>query len=354
MKGESGMGEQNVAPQRARAEVKAQPRIGVVILNYKGWQDTIACAESVLNGVVPPAWLVVVDNASPDDSVRWLRHWAAGRMDFALPELGAPRPCPKPLPLRELDEDAARHAAPAPLTLLRRRSNAGYAAGNNAGMRLLMDWGADAVWILNNDTIVDANCLEAMSRRLFAKQRPGLCGSLVCYRDSGLVQCRAGGRTNKWTGLSVLDGGREEVTQARRADAAQVENRLNFIYGASVMVSRSFIEQVGLMDERYFLYCEEQDWAYSAKGRFDFAYAPDAIVWHKEGASTGFSHAGFNARRLLTLTRSRLRLTAKHLPLALPSVCLSIVFAAARMAWRRLGRGRVMSPTASMSATRQG
>ncbi|WP_302579988.1 hypothetical protein, partial [uncultured Desulfovibrio sp.] len=81
---------------------------------------------------------------------------------------------------------------------------------------------------------------------------------------------------------------------------------------------------------------------------------PDAIVWHKEGASTGFSHAGFNARRLLTLTRSRLRLTAKHLPLALPSVCLSIVFAAARMAWRRLGRGRVMSPTASMSATRQG
>ena len=176
------MDEQNVAtPRSGRGpEATAQPRIGVVILNYKGWQDTIACAESVLTGVVPPAWLVVVDNASPDDSVRWLRHWAAGRMDFALPELGAPRPCPKPLPLRELDEDAARHAAPAPLTLLRRRSNAGYAAGNNAGMRLLMDWGADAVWILNNDTIVDANCLEAMSRRLFAKQRPGLCGSLVC------------------------------------------------------------------------------------------------------------------------------------------------------------------------------
>lgn len=321
-------------------DTASQPRIGVVILNYNGWQDTIICAESVLASAVPPAWLVVVDNASPNDSVRWLRHWAAGHMDFALPELGAPGPCPKPLPLLELDEDAARHAASAPLALLRCHRNGGYAAGNNAGIRLLMDWGADAVWILNNDTVVDANALGAMSRRLFTRERPGLCGSLICYHDSGLVQCRAGGCTNRWTGLFVLDGAGEDVVQARRVDAAQVERRLTFIHGASVMVSRRFIEQVGLMDERYFLYCEEQDWAYSARGRFDFAYAPDALVWHKEGASTGFSHASFNARRLITLTRSRLRLTARHLPLSLPSVCLGIVFAAVRMAWRRLGRRR--------------
>lgn len=318
-------------------DTTAQPRIGVVILNYNGWQDTLACAESVLNGAVLPAWLVVVDNASPNDSVRWLRHWAAGRMDFALPELGVPNPCPKPLPLLEL-EDAVRHASPAPLVLLRCSNNAGYAAGNNAGIRLLMAWGADAVWILNNDTVVDKNALANMARRLFAKERTGLCGSLVCYQDCGLVQCRAGGRTNKWTGLSVLDGNKEDVAQATHTNAAQVEGRLNFIYGASVMASRRFIKEVGLMDERYFLYCEEQDWAYSAKGRFDFAYAQDALVWHKEGGSTGFSHASFNAHRLLQLTRSRLLLTAKHHPLALPSVCLSIVFAAARMAWRRLGR----------------
>ena len=349
------MGEQNAGMTQSghTPDTTARPRIGVVILNYNGWQDTIACAESVLDSVVPPSWLVVVDNASPDDSVRWLRHWAAGRMDFVLPELGVPKPCPKPLSLLELDEEAVCHAAPAPLVLLRRHNNAGYAAGNNAGIRLLMTWGADAVWILNNDTIVDVNALGAMARRLFAKERPGLCGSLICYRDSGLVQCRAGGRTNKWTGLSVLDGGGEDVTQAKRTDAAQVEGRLNFIYGASVMVSRDFIEQVGLMDERYFLYCEEQDWAYSARGRFDFAYASDALVWHKEGASTGFSHSSFNARRLLSLTKSRLRLTAKHLPLALPLVCLSIVYAAARMAWRRLGRWRTMPTTATMSVARR-
>lgn len=330
------------------------PRAGVVILNYNGWQDTIACAESVLGNVPSPAWLVIVDNASTNDSLRWLRHWAAGNMDFALPEMGTPAPCPKPLPLRELDEDAAAEAAPAPLTLLRRKSNTGYAAGNNAGIRLLMSWGADAVWVLNNDTVVDTHALAAMTRRLFAKRRPGLCGSLVCYQDSGLVQCRAGGHTNPWTGLSVLDGNKETVSRAAEADTARVEARLNFIYGASVMASRDFIEQVGLMDERYFLYCEEQDWAYSAKGRFDLAYAPDALVWHKEGASTGFSHANFNARRLITLTRSRLLLTAKHMPLALPSVCLSIVYAAARMVWRRLVRRcSIPAPAAGTPAAKE-
>ena len=324
-------------------------RVGVVILNYNGWQDTIACAESVLGNVTPPAWLVIVDNASTNDSLRWLRHWAAGNMDFALPEMGTAEPCTKPLPLRELDEDTAAKAAPAPLTLLRRKSNTGYAAGNNAGIRLLMSWGADAVWILNNDTVVDKHALAAMTRRLFAKRRPGLCGSLVCYQDSGLVQCRAGGRTNPWTGLSVLDGNRETVLRAAEADVACVEARLNFIYGATVMASRQFIEKVGLMDERYFLYCEEQDWAYSANGRFDLAYAPDALVWHKEGSSTGFSHSSFNARRLISLTRSRLLLTAKHVPLALPSVCLSIVYAAFRMVWRRLLHRRAVPATVSVT-----
>ncbi len=320
---------------RHTAERTVRPNVGVVILNYNGWQDTIACAESVLASAVPPAWVIIVDNASTNDSVRRLRHWASEHA--VLPEpggcgvQGSTRPA-----LLELDEEKAPHAQAAPLVLLRRNSNTGYAAGNNAGIRLLVRWGADAVWILNNDTVVDKQALGAMTQRLFGKSRPGLCGSLICYQGSDVVQCRAGGHTNKWTGLSVLDGNGENAALARCMHPALVERRINFIYGASVMASRAFLEQVGLMDERYFLYCEELDWACSAGGRFDFAYAPDALVWHKEGASTGFSHKAFNPRRLLNLAHSRLLLTVKHMPLALPSVCLGILYAAMRMAWRRL------------------
>lgn len=314
------------------------PRIGVVILNHNGWQDTVACAESVLASDMPPAWLVIVDNDSSDGSRRWLRHWAAGHMEFALPELGAPAARAKPLPLVELDEAQAEAAPPASLVLLRRGRNNGYAAGMNAGIRPLLRWGADAVWLLNNDTVVERPALGAMARRLFGKHRPGLCGSLVRYRHNGLVQCCAGGRTNRWTGLSVLEGNGGQAQGVAQLAPEAVENRLDFIYGASVMASRAFIEAVGLLDERYFLYCEEQDWAYSAGGRFDFAYAPDAVVWHREGATSGFSRTSFNPRRLFDLTRSRLLLTAKHAPAALPTVCLSIMYAAVRMLWRRLGK----------------
>ncbi len=303
-----------------REECAPPWRCGVVILNYNGSQDTIACLESLLRGSTLPSWVVIVDNASTDGSPEHLQQWAASATGQRMPEVGEAAPAPPP----------------GSLVLLRARQNRGYAAGNNLALRLLMAWGADAVWLLNNDVVVDANALGAMLRRLFAKPRPGLCGARVYYMGTDRVQCRAGGSVSQWTALATLDGYGFSTRRALDESAEVVEARLDFIYGASVMASRNFVQTVGLMDERYFLYCEEQDWAYSARGRFDLAYAADAVVWHKEGGSTGHSWRQVNARALLLLARSRILLTWKHKPQALPTVCLSIVFAAARMAWRRL------------------
>ncbi len=320
-------------------------KIAVVILNYNNWQDTLACAESVLASVVKPDWMFIVDNASTNDSVRWIRHWAAGNMDFALGELGARTCASKPLALIELN-DSARHApafaadvVPYRHFLICSNTNRGYAGGNNLGISAALKLNADAVWILNNDTIVIPGALGAMRDRLFSKPRPGLCGSLLCYMSApSQIQCRAGGFANKWTGISVLDGFRQEVSEACAENPDEVERRINFIYGASVMASRNFFEKVGLMDERYFLYCEEQDWAYSSNGRFDLTYAPNAVVYHKEGGSTQFSANKFNIHRAWQIVRSRMLLTCKHIPYALPVVCAAMVFCAIRMAWRRTHR----------------
>ena len=311
--------------------------IGVVILNYKNWKDTVLCVESVLASNESPSWVIIVDNASPNDSVAQLQRWAAGGFDAQLKDWGANDISTKPLPLHII---GGQSPAPQPcyVSLVCNKENRGYAAGNNAGISLLMFWGADAVWILNNDTMVDKNALGAMRERFFSKSRPGLCGARVHYTDSGLVQCRGGGKSNPWTGLSVLDGYLFPAAKALQDSEETVEKRINFIYGASVMASRAFIEKVGLMDERYFLYCEEQDWAYSAKGAFDLVYAADAVVYHKEGCATGSSSHKVNLKTLWYLTRSRILLTAKHKPWALPSVGLCICFAAVRMFWRKVVR----------------
>lgn len=297
-------------------------RCGAVILNYNGFQDTIACAESLLRSDVLPQWIVLVDNASTDDSLIRLRNWAAG-------ESGRPF----------LEVDISQEFRPAPegsIVLLAASRNGGYAAGNNLGLRLLLTSGADAFLLLNNDVIVEPGAVGALLRRLFSKGRPGLCGARIHFMGTARVQCRAGGRTSHWTALSSLDGYGFGVEQALEEDAEAVEARINFIYGACVMASSAFVKTVGLMDERFFLYCEEQDWAYSARGRFDLVYAQDAVVWHREGSTTGHSYRHVNLRSLLLLTRSRLLLTWKHYPLSLPTVCLSIAFSAFRMVWRRL------------------
>jgi GT2 family glycosyltransferase len=204
-------------------------------------------------------------------------------------------------------------------------------------LALALAVGADAVWLLNNDTLVAPDALLAMRNKLFSCERPGLCGPLVRYMEKpDVVQCRAGGWTNPWTCLSSLNGNHFSVERALVDSEAEVEAELNFIYGAAVMVSRDFLTTVGMMDERFFLYCEEQDWAARAAGRFTLGYAGQAHVWHKEGASTGWSSKAENIFGAKYLIHSRLLLTLKHNPAALPLVCLSIAFAAVRKICRRL------------------
>jgi hypothetical protein len=294
--------------------------------------------ESVLAGDAVPDWIVIVDNASPDDSAEKFLAWAQGEVTVASPDFMPLRPSSKPLPLTELPESELSSAGE-PETrcvFVRMSRNGGYAAGNNVGLRLGLQWGADAFLILNNDTMVERNAIGSLKRRLFSKQRPGLCGARVQYMDIKRVQCRAGGRTNPWTALSTLDGYKFSIQRALIDSPETVERRINFIYGACIMASRQFIDQVGLLDERFFLYCEEQDWSYRAQGSFDLAYADDAIVWHREGTTSNHSYRKVNLKSLFILVKSRLLVTVKHHPIALPTVCFSIFFAAFRMLWRRM------------------
>jgi GT2 family glycosyltransferase len=99
-----------------------------------------------------------------------------------------------------------------------------------------------------------------------------------------------------------------------------------------MMVTRRFLEDVGSMNETYFLYYEEIDWATRARrGGFHLGYAPDAIVYHKEGGTIG-SSANRTKRSLMSeyyLIRSRLLFTRKYYPYFLPSV---IVFSFGQIA----------------------
>lgn len=310
-------------------------KIAVVILNYKNCVDTLACAQSVLRSTIPPQLLVIVDNDSPGNDYEQLKQWVSGYNDNGVRFHASSQSACAGITANTA-QWACFSSDNLKLFILKSIKNGGYAAGNNIGIKLAMATGMDGVWVLNNDTEVEPQALAAMKKALFADLTAGLCGSLLVYTDDGLVQCRAGGYCNPWTALSVLNGQGLTIEQALQTPAHAVVEQINFIYGASVMASRAFIEQVGLMHEGFFMYCEEQDWAWRGKGRFRLTYAPEAIVRHKEGATSGWSKRKFNARMMWLLTRSRILLIARHAPYALPVLFFSLGYALVRMLWHRL------------------
>ncbi|GGE00120.1 rhamnosyltransferase [Polymorphobacter glacialis] len=330
----------NAAPEAAKG---AAP-VGVVLVNWNRWADTIEALESLLRSTVPVR-VVVVDNASADGSFERIAAWAAGREPAAaasapMARLSTPA-LAKPIALRRIAPDEAGTAelgAEDWLTLVDSGGNLGFAGGNNVGLRLLQtDPAVEIFWLLNNDTVVEADTAALLGARMLAEPRVGMCGTVVRYYwHPDRVQALNGHRLSWWTGTSkgINHGLSPEVA----FDARQVARETDFVLGASLAVSRAFLETVGPMEESYFLYFEEADWAARNAGRFGIGFAAGAVVFHKEGGSIGSSGVP-GARSEMSdywLARSRLAFIRRHRPLLWPWHWL---FSGALMA-RRLVRGQ--------------
>jgi GT2 family glycosyltransferase len=324
----------------------------IVIVNWNGWRDTVECLESVFRLDYPRFRVVVCDNGSTDDSLERVRAWSEGRLeptvdDYVIPSSLVRPFVPKPFPYALLGRADAELGAPvadsreAPLVLIDVGANLGFAGGCNVGIRYATRQPDCAyVWLLNNDTVVDPAALSALVRRLRSQPSAGQCGSrLVDYHDPAVVQTLGGEQYNKWLGhIRPIGAGRGTPAAV---DPAWVEGRMSYVSGASLCVTRAFVERTGLLDESYFLYYEELDWTARARGRFTLAYADDSVVYHKGGASTGCDRSGArrNASGDFFVLRNRLRFTRRHAPEALPTVLLGMGAAVInRMRRRQFGR----------------
>ena len=312
------------------AMTAAPPPVGVVLVNWNRWRDTIEALVSLLHSTVPLR-VVVVYNASADGSLDQIEAWARGDL-IAEPASASmarfSRPArPKPVALRRLGPDdlAAAVSQPADgITLIDSGGNLGFAGGNNIGLNLLLtDPAIDCFWLLNNDTVVEADTAEQLAATMAATPAIGICGTVVrFYWSPDLVQALNGYRFNLWTGDGAAIHNRMPATTA--FDAAKVAAAMDFVLGASLAVSRAFLRDVGLMEARYFLYFEEIDWAVRnrrrGKARFATGFAAAATVYHKEGGSVG-SSAIEGKRSVMAdywLNRSRLAFIRRHYPWLLP------------------------------------
>ncbi|GGF62862.1 glycosyltransferase family 2 protein [Alteromonas lipolytica] len=312
-----------------------QPKVRIVILNWNGWRDTVECLESVFKLNYPNFQVIVCDNDSSDDSVKNIVDWTRGVLPVVpgrchpLPHLIIP-PVAKPLSYQCYNREDVDNGVcdESPLVIIQTQGNLGFAGGNNVGIRFAMQQGCDYVWLLNNDTVVEADALCQMVKHSSALRARGIkntCGSSVhFYDDPNVIQALGGASFNRWTGIASQTLGRF-LKRGDNIDHGRYQQRLDYITGCSWLIPEDFLTQIGLMEEKYFLYYEEIDWVLRSKQHYALTYAPESLVYHKEGSSIGSKTLNRPASMLsdFYLARNKFLLAKKFTPWALPVVYLS-------------------------------
>lgn len=261
------------------------PRVAIVVLNWNGWQDTLACVASLQALDYPNFHIVLVDNGSTDGSEAHLRR--------ALPMVG----------------------------LLQTGANLGFGGGCNVGLRQALATGADYVWLVNSDATVEPGALSALVRRAGEDATLGAVGSVLLDADAAArVQLWGGGRVGLWTGRSV--------------HCKSSGQTLDFVSGASLLLRRAALEQVGLFDDaRFFMYWEDTDLGFRLrKAGWRLGVAADSTIRHKQSASLGLGNPLLDEYA----TRSCVRFLRRHAPMPWVSVGLVLV----RMVAKRILIGR--------------
>lgn len=237
------------------------PKVGIVISNYNGWQDTLACLASLRKQTFTDFEIILLDDASTNDSVEHLRR-AIGPEVVFLPQ----------------------------------SHNIGFAAINNLGIRRALADGVQWVLLLNNDTVCAPDMLEKLLQNTPA-------GAVSCpkmlFLDSPQELWFAGGTLDPQSCRVVHLGGHEPDGPAY-SQAKQV----SFITFCCVLLPRAVVERTGFLNEELFMYCEDVEYCLRlSRAGVPLWYEPSARLWHKAGGSGG------GAMSMYYITRNTLWLT---------------------------------------------
>jgi GT2 family glycosyltransferase len=299
------------------------PLVYIIVLNWNKYKDTITCLESLFQLDYLNYHIVICDNDSQDNSVEKICEWANDtKVSLKCIVYNSNSiECFSTNPLSPVFDSSE-------LTLIQTGGNLGFAGGNNVGIRYaLLNNECQYVWILNNDTLVMPEALSALVERSQQDSKIGICGSKLLYDDDkNKVQAWGGATYNKWTGVAKRLGCGQSLDTV--VDVQFVEETIDYVVGASMLVSVKFIKEIGLMNDEYFLYYEEIDWSSRAKHRYSLAYADKSIIYHQEGGSTKSNSTTKELTRTADLhsVRSLIIYTKRHFQIGLPLIYLRLLF----------------------------
>lgn len=242
-------------------------KVSIIVVNFNGSELLKVCLASLFALRFDRREIIVVDNGSSDDSVHVVRsHFP----DAKIIEL---------------------------------ESNRGFTGGNLAGLQASS---GEFVALANNDTRVEAGWLDHLLQPMLDDPRVGVCASQIIFTGTEKINSAGDGITTAGVGLNHgLNGNRAEFRLLRPAFGA---------CGAAVLYRRKMLDEIGFLDEDFFLYDEDTDLNFRAQlAGWKCVYVPNAVAYH---------HSNATARRLSDLhvyyhTRNLEFVYIKNMPLAL-------------------------------------
>lgn len=247
-----------------------KPKVGVVIVNWNGYEITRACLQSVFRQSYSKCDVFVVDNGSTESSIY--------QINVEFPSL----------------------------SLICLPDNIGFTGGNNRGIQRALTCDCEYILLLNNDTIVDKMLLEEMVNIGLTNPRCGIVTPKIYYYEKPTRIQSAGSQFSLWSGIARMRG-------RKTLDCGQYDKveEVPYASGCALLIKAEVIKRIGLLDELYFAYAEDIDWSIRAKNAgYSILYAPLAKVWHKE--DFGWKKHRNQSLRFYLSVRNGLWLMYKH------------------------------------------
>lgn len=244
-------------------------KASVILVNYNGAKYNFECIDSILNSSYENIEIIVVDNASTDNSVELLSNKYSNE-----------------------------------IIILKSEINGGFSYANNIGIQYALDNGSEYILLLNNDTVVNKNSISCLIQESIKNGNCATCPKINYYDRRDFIWS-AGGKINWITGNAVHFGINEKENNIYNK-----KKYVDFATGCCILLNKDIIKKIGYLEEKYFLYFEDVDYCMKINNNnIKILYCPNSIIYHKVSASTGGDETPLF---IYYITRNRLLFNKKY------------------------------------------
>ena len=223
-----------------------KPSIAVILVNWKKYNLTSNCIDSLNKSNYKNFKIILVDNEYSEKSLIDLRN---------------------------------KHKE---LIVFKEKNNLGFAGGNNIGIRYALENDYDYIMLLNNDTEVKENFILPLVERIEKDHFLGAVQPLILNFSNKSIIWNAGGKLNKFLGLTST-----RLNNNKLNSSIVFDDYTDWISGCCILIKSEILTKVGLLDEKFFNYYEDVDWSLRMKNLgYDLGFVKESIIYHHGSSSS--------------------------------------------------------------------